>query len=156
MIRLNISDSAAASSNCKAILRQPIFRGYVPEAESFILESEDDDVESLYRPQPLRSWNLGRGVQENDFAVLSKTFLAFVNMKDQVLNVADFKAHVNNTVENCHRWDEPSCQVMVACALAYLASPFQSEINFNSTPESNSLAWFYFNQAFAWFQNLFW
>ncbi|UQC79176.1 vegetative cell wall protein gp1 [Colletotrichum lupini] len=140
MIRLDIPDSAAARSNCEAILRWPIFRGYAPETESFILELEDGDAESSHRSQPVRSRNLGRGVQEDDFTALSKKFLAYVHVKNPVLDVTDFKAYVKDTVENGPRWDGPSCLVLpielIARALACLASPFQSEINFNSTPES--------------------
>lgn len=117
MIRLDIPDSAAARSNCEAILRWPIFRGYAPETESFILELEDGDAEPSHRSQPLRSRNLGRGVQEDDFTVLSKKFLAYVHVKNPVLDVSDFKAYVKDTVENGPRWDGPSCLVVSSRAV---------------------------------------
>ncbi|KAK6210047.1 vegetative cell wall protein gp1 [Colletotrichum tabaci] len=118
MIRFNIPDSAAASANCEAVLKWPIFRGLVPDVESFILEADDDDRESFDRPRPVNGCSLGRGVQEDDFTVLSKKFLAYVHVKNPILDVADFKAQ------------------LIACALACLASPFQSELNLNGTPES--------------------
>ncbi|TQN65581.1 hypothetical protein CSHISOI_09840 [Colletotrichum shisoi] len=136
MIRFNIPDSAAASANCEAVLKWPIFRGLVPDVESFILEADDDDRESFDRPRPVSACSLGRGVQEDDFTVLSKKFLAYVHVKNPILDVADFKAQVRDAVESGPRWDGPSCLVLIACALACLASPFQSELNFNGTPES--------------------
>ncbi|KZL84807.1 vegetative cell wall protein gp1 [Colletotrichum incanum] len=136
MIRLDIADSAAASPNCEAILKWPIFRDVVPEVESFILELGDDDQESPDRLKPVTAGNLGRGVQEDDFTVLSKKFLAYVHVKNPILDVADFKTHVRDAAECGPRWDGPSCLVLIACALACLASPFQSELNYNGTPES--------------------
>ncbi|KAF6836705.1 vegetative cell wall protein gp1 [Colletotrichum plurivorum] len=136
MIRFEIPDLAAASPNCEAILRWPVFSEMVPEVYSFILEMEDDDPDSLGNPKTAATCNLGRGVQEEDFTVLSKKFLAYVHVKNPVLDVPDFKKHVKNAAENGPQWDGPSCLVLIACALACLATPFQSEYGFNGTPES--------------------
>ncbi|KAL0932441.1 fungal specific transcription factor domain-containing protein [Colletotrichum truncatum] len=136
MIRFDIPDPAAASSNCEAILRWPAFRDMVPEINSFILEQEDDDQDSLGQTSAIGPRNLGRGVQEDDFTVLSKRFLAYVHVKNPILDISDFKTHVRNAVENGPRWDGPSCLVLIACALACLATPFQSESSLSGTPES--------------------
>ncbi|TDZ37523.1 hypothetical protein CTRI78_v011109 [Colletotrichum trifolii] len=137
MIRFDIPDHVAASSNCEAILRWPIFGGMVPDFHSFILEIEDDDdLECLGQARPTGLGNMGRGVQEDDFMVLSKKFLAYVHVKNPVLDIPDFKAHVKNAIENGLRWDGPSCLVLIACALACFATPFQSESTLSGTPES--------------------
>ncbi|TDZ34854.1 hypothetical protein C8035_v010256 [Colletotrichum spinosum] len=137
MIRFDIPDHVAASSNCEAILRWPIFGGMVPDVHSFILEIEDDDdPECLGQARPTGLGNMGRGVQEDDFMVLSKKFLAYVHVKNPVLDIPDFKAHVKNAIENGPRWDGPSCLVLIACALACLATPFQPESTLSGTPES--------------------
>ncbi|GJC89422.1 hypothetical protein ColLi_12260 [Colletotrichum liriopes] len=112
MIRLDISDSAAASPNCEAILKWPIFRDVVSDVGSFILELEDDDQESPDRPKSVATGNLGRGVQEDDFTMLSKKFLAYVHVKNPILDVGDFKTYVRNAAESGPRWDGPSCLVV--------------------------------------------
>ncbi|KAF5501129.1 Echinocandin B biosynthetic cluster transcription factor ecdB [Colletotrichum siamense] len=136
MTRFDIPDLAAASWNCETILRWPIFRDTVPEINSFILELEDDDPDCMGVRKSNNAASLGRGVQEDDFTVLSKKFLAYVHVKNPVLDVPDFRAHVKAAIENGPRWDGPSCLVLIACALACLATHFEQDSFLNSTPES--------------------
>ncbi|KAK7458600.1 vegetative cell wall protein gp1 [Colletotrichum acutatum] len=166
MIRLDIPDSAAARSNCEAILRWPIFRGYAPETESFILELEDGDAESSHQSQPLRSRNLGRGVQEDDFTVLSKKFLAYVHVKNPVLDVSDFKAtpeSMRSSVSATADPDTAQAYYLAAKKRLGLLEPSLLQIQclfFCAVFEMYSLrplqGWFYFNQASVQFKNLFW
>ncbi|CAI0643986.1 unnamed protein product [Colletotrichum noveboracense] len=108
----------------------------VPEINSFILELEDDDPDCMGVRKSNNAASLGRGVQEDDFTVLSKKFLAYVHVKNPVLDVPDFRAHVKAAIENGPRWDGPSCLVLIACALACLATHFEQDSFLNSTPES--------------------
>ncbi|KAK1517164.1 vegetative cell wall protein gp1 [Colletotrichum costaricense] len=166
MIRLDIPDSAAARSNCEAILRWPIFRGYAPETESFILELEDGDAESSHRSQPVRSRNLGRGVQEDDFTVLSKKFLAYVHVKNPVLDVTDFKAtpeSMRSSVSTTTDPDTAQAYYLAAKKRLGLLEPSLLQIQclfFCAVFEMYSLrplqGWFYFNQASVQFKNLYW
>ncbi|KAF4936621.1 1-aminocyclopropane-1-carboxylate oxidase [Colletotrichum fructicola] len=111
-------------------------RDTVPGINSFILELEDDDPDCMGVRKSNNAASLGRGVQEDDFTVLSKKFLAYVHVKNPVLDVPDFRAHVKAAIENGPRWDGPSCLVLIACALACLATHFEQDSFLNSTPES--------------------
>lgn len=145
---LDIPGFPSAANNCEGVLRWPIFEGLVPDVHSFILESAKEDSGQA---ETIRTGSLGRGVQEDDFIPLSKKFLAYVHVKNPILEVADYKAQVRDAAENGPRWDGPSCLVvcppnivealandfqLISCALACLAAPFQTDPGINSTPES--------------------
>ncbi|KAM5345649.1 hypothetical protein ACJ41O_011510 [Fusarium nematophilum] len=126
----------SATNNCESILHWPIYDGLVPDIQSFVLESEQDVDASGTEPRPTRGGSLGRGVQEDDFIPLSKKFLAYVHVKNPILDVADYKSKVRDAAENGPRWDGPSCLVLISCALACLSAPFHSEVGLDGTPES--------------------
>lgn len=129
MIRFEIPDLAAASPNCEAILRWPVFSEMVPEVYSFILEMEDGDPDCLGQTSTATACNLGRGVQEDDFTVLSKKFLAYVHVKNPVLDVPDFKKHVKYAVENGPQWDGPSCLVVSSSRILPLTASMTTANN---------------------------
>ncbi|RSL43296.1 hypothetical protein CEP53_011770 [Fusarium sp. AF-6] len=106
---LDIPDFPSSVINCESILRWPIFEGLVPDVHSFILESAKEDSGQV---ESTRTSSLGRGVQEDDFIPLSKKFLAYVHVKNPILDVADYKAQVKDAAENGPRWDGPSCLVL--------------------------------------------
>lgn len=106
---LDIPGFPSAANNCEGVLRWPIFEGLVPDVHSFILESAKEDSGQA---ENIRTGSLGRGVQEDDFIPLSKKFLAYVHVKNPILDVADYKAQVRDAAENGPRWDGPSCLVV--------------------------------------------
>ena len=55
---------------------------------------------------------LSGGVREEEFNVLSKRFLAYVHIKNPILDCAEFKAYVRDVAEHGVRWDGPSCLVV--------------------------------------------
>ncbi|KAI5928351.1 vegetative cell wall protein gp1 [Camillea tinctor] len=136
-ISLDDPEFTAATVSCESILRWPIFRGLVPEVRSFVLEAENDDANTATDRQDERPGSLGRGVQEDDFIALSKKFLAYVHVKNPILDIATYKAHVREAAENGPSWDAPSCLVLISCALACLSSPFQPDPVIDGTPDSN-------------------
>ncbi|KAF4449338.1 vegetative cell wall gp1 [Fusarium albosuccineum] len=133
---LEIPGFPSEKSNCESIMRWPILEGLVPDVHSLVLESEQDTESCRTDPRVERGASLGRGVQEDDFIPLSKRFLAYVHVKNPILDVADYKAKVRDAAENGPRWDGASCLVLISCALACLSAPFQTEGGVNATPES--------------------
>ncbi|KAF5687273.1 oleate-activated transcription factor 1 [Fusarium circinatum] len=113
-------DFPSASNNCESIMRWPIFRDLVPEVNSFVLEL-NEDVEA--GPSDARASG-GRGVQEEEFILLSKRFLAYVHVKNPILDVKDYKNKVREAAENGPRWD--------AC----LSVPFHTEADVDGSPAS--------------------
>ncbi|KAF5592118.1 heterokaryon incompatibility protein [Fusarium pseudocircinatum] len=126
-------DFPSKSNNCESIMRWPIFQGLVPEVHSFVLEL-DEDVEA--RSSDARGVSAGRGVQEEDFIPLSKRFLAYVHIKNPILDVKDYKKKVREAAENGPRWDGASCLVLVSCAIACLSVPFHTEADVDGSPAS--------------------
>ncbi|KAI1409253.1 vegetative cell wall protein gp1 [Hypoxylon sp. FL1857] len=124
---LDDPEFAAATCSCENILKWPIFRGIAPDIRSFIFEFEDG-VGSFSGSHGPESARLGRGVQEDDFIPLSKRFLAFVHVKNPILDLADFRTYVKDASENGLHWDgQSSC----------LSSPFQRDVMAEGTPDSN-------------------
>ncbi|KAJ2902733.1 hypothetical protein MKZ38_000159 [Zalerion maritima] len=133
---LDLPDLPSAVNSCEGILRWPIFEGVVTASvQSFVLEdsAENDRTRQAAEQTPAA---LCRGVQEDDIVPLSKKFLAFVHVKNPILDVADFNAKVRHAAEYGLGWDGSSCLVLVACALACLSAPFQPGANASGTPES--------------------
>ncbi|KAJ4161008.1 hypothetical protein NW765_005858 [Fusarium oxysporum] len=102
-------DFPSTSNNCESIMRWPIFQDLVPEVHSFVLEL-NEDVEA--GPSDARGVSGGKGVQEEDFVQLSKRFLAYVHVKNPILDVKDYKKKVREAAENGPRWDGASCLVV--------------------------------------------
>uniref|UniRef100_A0A0D2XPI6 Zn(2)-C6 fungal-type domain-containing protein n=1 Tax=Fusarium oxysporum (strain Fo5176) TaxID=660025 RepID=A0A0D2XPI6_FUSOF len=102
-------DFPSTSNNCESIMRWPIFQDLVPEVHSFVLEL-NEDVEA--GPSDARGVSGGKGVQEEDFIQLSKRFLAYVHVKNPILDVKDYKKKVREVAENGPRWDGASCLVV--------------------------------------------
>lgn len=88
-------------------MRWPIFEGSVPNVQSFILEVDDDHT----RPS-IRSTVAGAGIREEDFIPLSKKFLAYVHVKNPILDPAEYRSYVWEAVSNGIGWDGPSCLVV--------------------------------------------
>ncbi|KAI1034769.1 hypothetical protein LB504_004602 [Fusarium proliferatum] len=130
---LDRPDLPSASNNCESIMRWPIFQGLVPEAQSFVLEL-NEDVEAV--SSNARGVSAGRGVQEEDFIPLSKRFLAYVHVKNPILDVKDYKKKVREAAENGPQWDGASCLVLISCAIACLSVPFHTEADVDGSPAS--------------------
>ncbi|KAF4437259.1 heterokaryon incompatibility [Fusarium acutatum] len=130
---LDRPDFPSASNNCESIMRWPILQGLVPDVLSFVLEL-NEDVEA--GPSDARGVSGGRGVQEEDFIPLSKRFLAYVHVKNPILDVKDYKKKVREAAENGPRWDGASCLVLVSCAIACLSVPFHTEADVDGSPAS--------------------
>lgn len=102
----------SAVNNCESILRWPIFNRLSGDVRSFVLESTDSiNPNGTPTPKPGQSEAVGRGIQEDDFVPLSKRFLAYVHIKNPVLDIADFQSKVRSAVENGPTWDGSSCLV---------------------------------------------
>ncbi|RAO71707.1 uncharacterized protein BHQ10_007719 [Talaromyces amestolkiae] len=110
---LDISGFPATGSSCEAIIKWPIFSNdSLPEVKSFVVDAQYHDSVNPVASRT-RAATLGRGIQEEDFILLSRRFLSYVHIKNPILDVPEFTWHVKNAAETGIRWDGPSC--LVAC-----------------------------------------
>lgn len=65
-----------------------------------------------------------RGIREDDAPALVEYFLQHVHIKNPILDGANLTSMARNVAEEGFKWDNTSCIVLVACALANLATPF--------------------------------
>ncbi|KAH8891500.1 vegetative cell wall protein gp1 [Thozetella sp. PMI_491] len=139
----------AASTSCEYILRWPVFGAEYSQVTSFVFETEAADA-GYASGHATGTSTLGRGVQEDDFIPLSKRFLAYVHIKNPILDIVDFQAMVREAAQNGAGWDGKSCLVLIACALGCLSSPFRRDPGEEDTPGSTrSLGAATLNQATA-------
>lgn len=106
---------AALSSliNCESILRWPILQPVFPNTQSIALDMENEaDIPTHPSELVDNRIALGRGVQEEDLLPLSKRFLAYVHVKNPVLDVADYKRTVKAAAKDGLAWDGSSCLVV--------------------------------------------
>lgn len=151
---LDMPETPAHLMNAESVLRWPIFRNPTSAVDSFVLDGmhfEDQDGGFSCEPaQP--GFKAGRGVCEEDFSHLAQKFLAYVHVKNPILDIAEYKSYVRVAAENGPGWDGPSCIVvsihsldsscdgsqfmwfmaddamqLITCALANLAAPLESE-----------------------------
>lgn len=111
LLAFDVPDFPSSINNCESILHWPVFEGLVPDIHSFILDLDDTGAGRGDRVVEARG-SLGRGVQEDDFISLSKRFLAYVHVKNPILDVSDYKNQVRIAAENGPRWDGQSCLVV--------------------------------------------
>jgi hypothetical protein len=114
-----IPEYPASVMNCEATMRWPVFAGSVPNVKSFILDADADSA----RPS-IGSTGACAGIREEDFIPLSKKFLAYVHVKNPILDPAEYRSYVWEAVSNGIGWDGPSC--LVVCAIF---SPQHSRIS---------------------------
>jgi hypothetical protein len=77
--------------------------------------------------------SLGRGVREEDVPGLIHNFLIHVHVKNPILDPSSLRSMAREVSDEGFKWEEKSCLVLIACALAYLAVPFELTI-----PEKHS------------------
>lgn len=100
--------------NLESILKWPVFRASSVDTESFVLDAEDlgtTDCTVIYDTSQGGVRN-GRGVCEEDFVHLSQRFLAYVHVKNPILDIAEYKTHVSVAAEHGPGWDGASCLVV--------------------------------------------
>jgi hypothetical protein len=119
----------------------------VPEINSFVLDVEDKDSLHDAEIREGRAGTNSRGVQEDDFIGYSKRFLAYVHVKNPILDVARFKADVRKAAEDGPRWDGRSCVVV---RLEFYPSSFVSA-NSRSSSHAHWVAYhLHFNEILPW------
>lgn len=97
----------------EAVLRWPIFKNAGVQVQPFILQPGHDDADTSPQGSTTCLEGLGRDVEKVDLAALSKEFLAYVHVKNPILDVPEFKSHIRNAVLNGLSWDGPSCLVVL-------------------------------------------
>ena len=102
-----IPEYPASVMSCEATMRWPVFAGSVPDVQSFILEIDDNNA----RPS-LGGGGASVSIREEDFITLSKRFLAYVHVKNPILDLAEYRSYVREAALNGISWDGPSCLVV--------------------------------------------
>lgn len=109
-------DAPAALSSlisCESVLNWPVFYPDVPVKHSIALDVQYEANAALSPDDPLECRRApGRGVQEEDLVHLSKRFLAYVHVKNPILDIADYKTKVRNAAKEGVAWDGSSCLVV--------------------------------------------
>ncbi|KAJ5818086.1 hypothetical protein N7474_003677 [Penicillium riverlandense] len=104
------------------MLRWPIFNKVTTESErhvrSFLLDSLDN------QPQ-LDNQSSSVGVIQDDIIRLCQEYLNLNHRRNPILDAEKLMQYAGEVVEQGIGWDGPSCQVLLACALAYCTCQFK-------------------------------
>jgi hypothetical protein len=125
--------SASCSSN--RILTWPIFESKVDHArintyffephKTLAFETSPSPSNLHDRPElSCRTYHSGRGIREEDVPPLVQEFLEKVHIKNPILDPPVLVEMARRVAEEGSKWDESSCLILIACALANLASDF--------------------------------
>ena len=131
MEALEVSDSCSSSH----VLTWPIFDSMVDDAhiktyffeplENLTLETSPSPSNLLNGPGlSCRTNDSGRGIREEDVPPLVQEFLEKVHVKNPILDPPVLLEMARRVAEDGFKWDESSCLILIACALANLASNF--------------------------------
>lgn len=116
----DMPETPALLMNAESVLRWPIFRNSTSNVDSFVLDGMDfDNQDGGFVTEPAQpGLRAGRGVCEEDFSHLAQKFLAYVHVKNPILDIAEYKSYVSVAAENGPGWDGPSCIVVSFHVLA--------------------------------------
>ncbi|KAF4448422.1 vegetative cell wall gp1 [Fusarium albosuccineum] len=119
--RLEIPEAAARSSACESLLRWPVLTAITGNsaATSFALEEAACNTSGKPRQQGV--------IDQDGIWPLCRRFLALIHVKNPILDVSDFVQHARNAAEYGPGWDEAGCLVLLACALACVATPYDPD-----------------------------
>ncbi|KAJ5111517.1 hypothetical protein N7532_002052 [Penicillium argentinense] len=145
-----------AANSPEYMLRWPIFNRVIPESErhvrSFLLDSLDNQPHVL---SPPRQAEVGSSL--DDIQHLCRKYIVLIHRRNPVVEAETLERYARQVTLQGLGWDGPSCQVLLACALACCTSSFVplSEIpndldNISSPPQSDAnveLAEAYFHAA---------
>lgn len=141
-----------ANSLSARVLSWPIFEGRINEDDMYarFFEPDEPDDHGTFLAQSTPSMpptsqlirggsSLGRGVREEDVPGLIQRFLTHVHVKNPILDPSALRLMAREVSDEGFKWDEKSCLVLIACALAYLAEPFElTKPTKHSTSQSNA------------------
>ena len=143
---LEVSDSCSSSR----ILTWPIFESKVDHAHlntyffepQKTLASETSPSPSNLHDWPglsCRTYHTGRGIREEDVPPFVQEFLEKVHIKNPILDPPILVEMTRRVTEEGFKWDESSCLILIACALANLASDFSlTKPNADETSHSDA------------------
>lgn len=98
----NVAGHPATLLNCESVLQWPIFCITAQLPHSFALKYAKSASKMT---GPLNTTSFGnRGIQENDFVTLTNRFLAFVHIKNPVLDLDEYGEWVKIAVDQGPGW----------------------------------------------------
>ncbi|KAJ5115733.1 hypothetical protein N7456_000081 [Penicillium angulare] len=115
-----------AASSPELMLRWPIYNQIITDAEkhirSFLLDSLDDDQPRASMAPPQQA---GFGlVLVDDIQPLCRKYHRLVHRRNPVVDIDKLERYAREVTLQGLGWDGPSCQVLLACALACCTSTF--------------------------------
>ena len=132
-----LMEAHGVSANCSSnrILIWPIFEGKIDITHidalffspNIALAPQMSSSPSDFTIKPdtsCRTLHLGRGVCEEDAVPLAQAFLEKVHIKNPILDPSVLMEVARKIAEEGYQWDERSCLVLIASALASLAPDF--------------------------------
>ncbi|KAE9373064.1 hypothetical protein N431DRAFT_336998 [Stipitochalara longipes BDJ] len=127
----------ASRTNADTILLWPIFNGeFLPNHfvdMLFRTEHVVNDDSTVYRSSE------AVGIKERSVKDLVENFLAYVHIKNPILDVETLRIHAKRLFEDGPGWDGMSCLVLLACALGALAEPYEQVCDKPSEANSRTL-----------------
>ena len=132
-----LTETLNVSANCSSarVLEWPIFEGKIDIAHinAYFFEpnrplapemSPASAGFSVNSDTSCRNSSFGRGIREEDAVQLVQEFVQKVHTKNPILDPSILMEMARKVAEEGYKWDESSCLVLIACALANLASDF--------------------------------
>ncbi|KAJ5561317.1 transcriptional regulator family: Fungal Specific TF [Penicillium sp. DV-2018c] len=108
-------------SSGESMLRWPIFNRVITEAEkhirSFLLDSLDTQLPSFPPPRPV-----GIGGFVDEIPRLCKKYFLLCHRRNPIVDLENLDRYAKEVTVQGLGWDGPSCQVLLACALAACTS----------------------------------
>ena len=117
--RLEISEAAARTVSCEALLQWPVFSEIVPhhQIQSLILVA-DGELDTAREEQPAYVHGLRPALASEDILPLCNRFQAFILPKNPFMTAREFMEYGRDVAENGPGWNGPSCLVVELSRIA--------------------------------------
>ncbi|KAH8807735.1 hypothetical protein F5884DRAFT_346004 [Xylogone sp. PMI_703] len=129
--KLEVSSLAASTSACDSLFRWAGLEGLIPNSlTSLALQSElyyntlCPGKECLHRSFTAQASTTNASIYEGDILALCRKFLDLIHVKNPVLDLNSFNRDSRHVADNGPDWSAASCLILLACALACLATEY--------------------------------
>ncbi|KAJ5396948.1 hypothetical protein N7509_005061 [Penicillium cosmopolitanum] len=113
-----------AANSAEYMLRWPIYNNVITDAEKNIRSFLLDSLENQSEPPIPPPRTLGVGSFLDDIQHLCRKYIRLVHRRNPIVDVEKLERYAREVTIQGLGWDGPSCQVLMACALACCTSIF--------------------------------
>ncbi|CAI7673216.1 unnamed protein product [Penicillium pancosmium] len=113
-----------ATNSAEYMLRWPIYNNVITDAEKNIRSFLLDSLENQYEPPIPPPRTLGVGSFLDYIRHLCRRYIRLVHRRNPIVDVERLERYAREVTIQGLGWDGPSCQVLMACALACCTSIF--------------------------------